>query len=105
MTASVATSVKRAIFSRISSGTSWSERRTMTSGWMPMPRSSLTEGCVGFVFRSPGAGRAAGVVAATLLGDDGLVDPAGRHVRELGEVLVDEPFVVTEVEVRLGPVV
>ena len=48
---------------------------------------------------------AAEVVAAALLGDDRLVDPAGRHVRELGQVLVDEPLVVTEVQVRLGAVV
>ena len=45
------------------------------------------------------------VVAAALLGDDGLVDAAGRDVAELGQVLVDEPLVVAEVEVRLGAVV
>ncbi len=45
------------------------------------------------------------VVAAALLGDDRLVDPTRRHVAELGQVLVDEPLVVTEVEVRLGAVV
>ncbi len=49
--------------------------------------------------------RAAEVVAAALLGDDRLVDAAGRHVGELGEVLVDEPLVVAQVEVRLGAVV
>ena len=48
---------------------------------------------------------AAEVVAAALLGDDRLVDPAGRDVGELGQVLVDEPLVVAEVEVRLGAVV
>ena len=53
MTASASTSVNSAIFSRISSGTGWSDRRTITSGWMPMPRSSLTECCVGFVLSSP----------------------------------------------------
>ena len=58
MTASVATSVKSAIFSRISSRTGWSERRTMTSGWMPMPRSSLTECWVGLVLSSPVAASA-----------------------------------------------
>ena len=49
--------------------------------------------------------RAAEVVAAALLGDDRLVDPAGRDVAELGQVLVDEPLVVAQVEVRLGAVV
>ena len=49
--------------------------------------------------------RAAEVVAAALLADHGLVDAAGRHVGELGQVLVDEPLVVAEVEVRLGAVV
>ena len=147
----------------------------MTSGWMPMPRSSLTECWVGLVLSSPVAAsagssvtwtystlarpdvlahladrleerqaldvadgaadlddddvrvalagdaadplldlvgdvrddldRAAEVVAAALLGDDRLVDPAGRDVAELGQVLVDEPLVVAEVEVGLGAVV
>ena len=45
------------------------------------------------------------VVATALLGDDGLVDAAGRDVGELGQVLVDEPLVVAQVEVRLGAVV
>ena len=49
--------------------------------------------------------RAAEVVAAALLGDDRLVDAAGRHVGELGQVLVDEALVVAEVEVGLGAVV
>ena len=147
----------------------------MTSGWMPMPRSSLTECWVGFVLSSPVAAsggqqrhvdvqhvrapdvlahladrleerqaldvadraadlddhhvrvavardardplldlvgdvrddldRAAEVVAAALLRDHGLVDAAGGHVGELGQVLVDEPLVVPEVEVGLGAVV
>ena len=49
--------------------------------------------------------RAAEVVAAALLGDDRLVDAAGRDVAELGQVLVDEALVVAEVEVGLGAVV
>ena len=49
--------------------------------------------------------RAAEVVAAPLLGDDRLVDAAGRDVAELAQVLVDEPLVVTEVEVGLGAVI
>ena len=147
----------------------------MTSGWMPMPRSSLTECWVGLVLSSPVAARAgssvtwtyrtlrrpdvlahladgleerqaldvadgaadlddddvgiavardapdplldlvgdvrddldraAEVVAAALLGDDRLVDAAGRDVGELGQVLVDEALVVAQVEVRLGAVV
>ena len=48
---------------------------------------------------------AAEVVAAALLGDDRLVDPAGRDVAELAQVLVDEPLVVTEIEVGLRAVV
>ena len=175
MTASTSTSVNSAIFSRISSGTSESERRTITSGWMPIPRSSLTECWVGLVLSSPVAARAgssvtctystfarpdvlahladrleerqaldvadraadlddhhvrvavaghardplldlvgdvrddldraAEVVAAALLGDDRLVDAAGRDVGALGQVLVDEPLVVAQVEVGLGAVV
>jgi uncharacterized protein YwlG (UPF0340 family) len=49
--------------------------------------------------------RAAEVVAAPLLGDDALVDAAGGDVARLGEVLVDEPLVVTEVEIGLGAVI
>ena len=49
--------------------------------------------------------RAAQVVAATLLGDHRLVDAAGRDVGALGQVLVDEPLVVAQVEVGLGAVV
>ena len=49
--------------------------------------------------------RSAEVVAAALLGDDGLVDPAGRDIAELGQVLVDEPLVVTQIQVRLGSIV
>ena len=49
--------------------------------------------------------RAAEVVAAPLLRDDGLVDAPGRDVRQLREVLVDEALVVAEVEVGLGAVV
>src|SRR5262249_27872721 len=45
------------------------------------------------------------VVAAALLGDHGLVDAARRNVAQLSQVLVDEPLVVTEVEVGLGAVV
>jgi hypothetical protein len=46
--------------------------------------------------------RPAEVVAAALLGDDRLVDAPGGDVAELGQVLVDEPLVVAQVEVRLG---
>ena len=48
---------------------------------------------------------AAEVVAAALLGDDRLVDAAGRDVAELAQVGVDEALVVAEVEVGLGAVV
>ena len=44
-------------------------------------------------------------VAAPLLRDDVLVDAARRDVVRLRERLVDEPFVVAEVEVGLRPVV
>jgi hypothetical protein len=49
--------------------------------------------------------RAAQVVAATLLGDDSLVDAARRDVAELAQVGVDEALVVTEVQVGLGAIV
>ena len=52
-TASVSTSQAPAIFDRIESGSSRSERRTMESGWMPIERSVATECWVGFVFSSP----------------------------------------------------
>ena len=65
ITASNATSVNSAIFSRISSDTGWSERRTMMSGWMPIPRSSLTECWVGLVLSSPVAIRAGSSVTWT----------------------------------------
>ncbi len=45
------------------------------------------------------------VVAPALLGDDALIDASGRDVRRLRQVLVDEPLVVAEVEVRLGAVI
>ncbi len=45
------------------------------------------------------------VLAAALLVDDRLVDPAGRDVVLLGERPVDEPLVVAEVEVGLRAVV
>ena len=38
---------KRDILFRMSSGTSCSERHTMTSGWIPRASSSLAECCVG----------------------------------------------------------
>ena len=144
----------------------------MTSGWMPRPRSSVTECCVGLVFCSADdqrrerdvdvadlvaadveaelpdrleeredldvAHRAADlgdddvdlvggepvdaaldlvgdvrdhlhglaeVVAAALGGEHGRVDRAGGGVGVAGEVLVDEPLVVAEVEVGLAAVV
>ena len=49
--------------------------------------------------------RSAEVVAAALLGDDRLVDAAGRDVAELGQVRVDEALVVAQVEVGLGAVI
>ena len=45
------------------------------------------------------------VLAAALLGDHRRVDLAGGDVRGLAQVDVEEPFVVTDVEVGLGPVV
>ena len=48
--------------------------------------------------------RLAQVVASSLLGDDRRVDAARGGVGVLVEVLVDEPLVVTEVEVGLAPV-
>ena len=54
-TAPGSTSAKSAILSRMSRDSSSCERQTMTSGWIPMRRSSFTECCVGFVFSSPAA--------------------------------------------------
>ena len=48
---------------------------------------------------------AAQVLAPPLLVDDRLVDPPGGDVVLLGERAVDEPLVVSEVEIGLGPVV
>ena len=48
--------------------------------------------------------RLAEVVAPSLLGDDGRIDEAGRGVRVAVQVLVDEPLVVAEIEVRLSAV-
>ncbi len=45
------------------------------------------------------------VVAAALLREDARVDGSGREVRTSVEVLVEESLVVTEVEIRLRPVV
>src|SRR6266508_2924742 len=45
------------------------------------------------------------VLAAPLLGDHRRVDLAGRHVRDGGQVPVQEPFVVADVQVGLGAVV
>ena len=45
------------------------------------------------------------VLAAPLLGDDGRVDLAGRDVRRLAQVDVEESLVVPDVEVGLGAVV
>ena len=44
---------KSAIFLRMSSPSSPSERARSMSGWMPMRRSSLTECWVGLVLSSP----------------------------------------------------
>src|SRR5690606_9693187 len=49
--------------------------------------------------------RAAQVVATSLLGGHAGVDLSGSDVAGPGEVLVDEPLVVPNVEVRLGAVV
>jgi hypothetical protein len=53
MTASTGSDAKSAIFLRMSRSSSFSERQSSMSGWMPMRRSSLTECCVGFVLSSP----------------------------------------------------
>ncbi len=48
--------------------------------------------------------RRAEIVAAAFLLDDRLVDLARRHVVVVGERLVDEALVMTQIQVRLGPV-
>ena len=55
MTARSSTLVNSAILRRCSSGSGCLQRHSSTSGWMPMPRSSLTECWVGLVLISPGA--------------------------------------------------
>src|SRR6202035_665547 len=45
------------------------------------------------------------VVSSALACDDLLVDLAGGHVGRYGQVLVDEPLVMAEVEVGLGTVI
>ena len=53
ITAPTDTSQNSDIFSRSSSATGRSLRQTMTSGWIPMERSSRTLCWVGLVFSSP----------------------------------------------------
>ena len=48
---------------------------------------------------------AAQIIAAALLVDDRPVDLAGRHIGALGQVDIDKPFVVPEVEVGFAAVV
>ena len=54
-TESEGTLQKSPIFSRSSGPTVYCERQTITSGCMPILRSSLTLCCVGFVLSSPDA--------------------------------------------------
>ncbi len=53
MTASTGSEAKSAIFLRMSTESSPSERHMSMSGWMPMRRSSCTECWVGLVLSSP----------------------------------------------------
>ena len=53
ITASIGTSQRSEIFRLTPGDIGWSDRHTMTSGWIPRLRSSVTECCVGFVFCSP----------------------------------------------------
>src|SRR3974377_929681 len=48
--------------------------------------------------------RRAGVVAAALAADDGVVDAARGHVRGAARVRIGEPLVVAEIEVGLRAV-
>ncbi len=52
-TASIGTSQRSEIFRLSASEIGWSLRQTITSGWMPRLRSSVTECWVGLVFCSP----------------------------------------------------
>ena len=52
-TARVGTSHRSDTLPLRSSDMGWPERHTMTSGWMPRLRSSVTECWVGLVFCSP----------------------------------------------------
>ena len=53
ITASAGTSANSAIFSLISVPSGCFDRHTITSGEIPIRRSSCTECCVGLVFSSP----------------------------------------------------
>lgn len=53
MTSSLSTLQNNPILPFNSSGICFSDRQTMISGCIPIPLSSLTECCVGFVFNSP----------------------------------------------------
>ncbi len=57
MTASTGTSQSSEILRFSASEIGWSLRHTMTSGWMPRLRSSVTECWVGLVFCSPDGAR------------------------------------------------
>ena len=57
MTASIGTSQSSEILRFSPSFSSRFERHTMTSGWTPRLRSSVTECWVGFVFSSPEGAR------------------------------------------------
>ena len=57
MTPSIGTSHSREILRFSPSEMGWSLRHTITCGWMPRLRSSVTECCVGLVFCSPLAAR------------------------------------------------
>jgi len=45
------------------------------------------------------------IIAPTLLGDDRMVDPARGEIVGLAKMLIEEPFVMTEIEIGLRPVV
>ena len=79
-TASVGTSHNSEILRFRHSEIGWSLRQTMTSGWMPRPRSSVTECWVGLVFCSPEGRR---------MGHEGEVDVADVVPADVAAELAD----------------
>src|SRR5216683_2936203 len=122
MTRASRTLQNSAIFLRWPSGSGRSQRHSRMSGWMPRPRSSFTECCVGLVLVSPAeAGDdelldrvgdvrdhlhgGAEILAAALAADHGRVDAAGGDAVAAPRGDAGVALVMAEIEVGLGAVI